>query len=98
MQCKCDILLVLIEIFRINPEFRILSLTFHSLKMLNYEDNNSFFDKFSDYQNTIKYLNLKLFIFVVVLQVLKLEFLKVRILEILNFHLCCHICIISEVI
>ena len=32
------------KVFRIIPEFRILRLTFHSLKMLNSAGNNSFFD------------------------------------------------------
>ena len=50
---------------------------------------NSFSDKFSDCLNTINHLNLKLFIFVGILQVLKFEFLfKFRILKILNFHPC----------
>ena len=54
--------------------------------MLNQGDYNNFFDQFSDYQNTINHLNLKLFVFVVILLVLKFEFLKSRIWEILNFH------------
>ena len=48
----------------------------------------SFFDYFSDYLNTINHSNFKLFIFVGILQVLKFEFLKFRILESLNFHPC----------
>ena len=40
----------------------------------------------SDYLNTISHFNFKLSIFVAILQVLKFEFQKFRILEILNFH------------
>ena len=43
---------------------------------------------FSDYLNTFNHLNMKLFVFIGSLQVLKFEFLKFRILEILNFHPC----------
>ena len=50
--------------FRINPEFRILS-----LKMLNQGDYSSFSDKFLDYLNTINNLNMKIFIFIGILQV-----------------------------
>ena len=49
-----------VKVFRINPEFRVLRLTFH--------------------------LNMKLLIFGGIQQVLKFEFLKFRIWEILNFH------------
>ena len=49
--------------------------------MLIWGDNNSFFDKSSDYLNTLNHFNFKLSIFVGILQVLKF-----RILEILNFH------------
>ena len=38
-----------------------------------------------DYLNTFNHLNMKLFIFVGILQVWKYESLKLRILEILNF-------------
>ena len=41
-----------------------------------------------DYLNTIIHLSLKLFIIVGILQVLKFEFLKFRILETLNFYPC----------
>ena len=54
--------------------------------MLNQADFDSFSDKFSDDFITINHLNMKLFIFVGILQVLKFEVLKFRILEILNFH------------
>ena len=54
--------------------------------MLNLADLYSFSDKFSGNLNTINHLNLKLFIFARILQVLTNEFLKFRILEILNFH------------
>ena len=43
--------------------------------MLNKADFNSFSDKFSGDLNTINHLNLKIFIFVGSLQVLKFEFL-----------------------
>ena len=48
----------MVKVFSINPEFRILRLTFHSLKMLNL-DYNSFFDLFSVYLNTINHFNFK---------------------------------------
>ena len=47
--------------------------------MLNKADSNSFSDKFSGDINAIDHLNLKLFIFVGILPVLKFEFLKYRI-------------------
>ena len=56
--------------------------------MLNSADYNSFSDYFLDYLKTINHLNLKLCILIGILQVLKFEFLKFRILEILNFHPC----------
>ena len=56
--------------------------------MLNWADYNRFCDLFSDYLNTINHLNMKLFIVIGILQVLKFELLlKFRILEIWNFHL-----------
>ena len=54
--------------------------------MLNKADFDSFSDLFSDDLNIINLLNMKLLIFVDILQVLKYEFLKFRILEIFNFH------------
>ena len=56
--------------------------------MLNYGDYNSFSDLFSGYLNIFNHLNMKLLIFVGILQVSKFESLKFRILEILNFHPC----------
>ena len=56
--------------------------------MLNKTDYNCFSDLFSVEPNTINHLNWKIFIIVGILQVLKIEFLKLRILEILNFHPC----------
>ena len=50
--------------------------------MLNYGDYSSFFDLFSDYLNAINHLNLKLFIFVGTLQVLKFKIQKFIILVI----------------
>ena len=80
------------KVFRIIPEFRILRLTFHrnkiSLKFLNCADANRLFDLFSVYLKKIDHLNLKLLIFVGILQVLRFDFKKYRILEILNFHPC----------
>ena len=49
---------------------------------------SSFFDLFLVYLKTIDHLNLKLWIFVGILQVLGFDFKKFRILEILNFHPC----------
>ena len=60
-----------------------------SLKMLNQADNNSFFWYIiTVYLKTINHLNLKYDYLEGILQVLKFEFLKFRILEILNFHPC----------
>ena len=43
-----------VRVFRINPEFRNMRLTFHiSLKMLKYTDFDSFSDIFSCYLKTI---------------------------------------------
>ena len=70
-------------VFRIIPELRILRLTF-----LNYADSNSFFDLFSVYQKTIDHLNLKLLRFVGILQILRFDFKKFRIFEIVNFYPC----------
>ena len=79
------------ESFRIIPEFRILRLTFHrkvSLKILNYAASYGVFDLISVYLKTIDHLNLKLLIFIGILHVLRSEFQKFRIMEILNFHPC----------
>ena len=57
-----------------------------SLKILNLADSNSFLDLFSVYLKMIDCLNLKLSIFIGILQVLRYDFQKFRILEILNFH------------
>ena len=46
------------------------------------------FDLISVYLRTIDHLNLKLLIFLGILQVLRFDFQKLRILEILNFHPC----------
>ena len=73
-----------VKVFRIVPEFRILRLI--SLKLLNFADSNSFFDLFSVYLNTIDHLNLKMLIFIGILQVLRYDFQKFRILEIWNFY------------
>ena len=59
--------------------------------MLHSVDNNSFSDLVSVYLKTIEHLSLKLLIFVgihTILQVLRFDFKKFRILEILNFHPC----------
>ena len=70
--------------FRIIPEFRILRL----LKILNWADYYGFFDLISVFLKTIDRLNLKLLIFIGILQVLRFDFQKIRILEILNLHPC----------
>ena len=44
-----------------------------SLEILNEADSNSFFDLFSVYLKTIDHLNLKLLIFVGILQVLRFD-------------------------
>ena len=74
--------------FRINPEFRILRLTFRrkdfeadfpqkvSLKILNWADYYGFFDLISVYLKTIDHLNLKLLIFIGKLQVSRFDFQK----------------------
>ena len=56
--------------------------------MLNLADYDSFSGQFSDYPNTIIHSNLKLFIIIGILQVLKFVLLKFRFLEILIFHPC----------
>ena len=59
-----------------------------SLKILNKADSCGFFDLISVYLKTIDHLNFKLLIFIGILQVLRFDFQKFRILEILNFHPC----------
>ena len=54
--------------------------------ILNSVDSNSFFDLFSVYLKTIDHLNLKLMLFVGILQVLRFDFKKFWIWEKLNFH------------
>ena len=56
--------------------------------MLNSVDNIGFFYLVSVYLKTIDRLNLKLLIFVGILQVFRFDFKKFRILENLNFHPC----------
>ena len=68
------------KVFRIIPEFRILRLTFPRY--------NSFFDVFTVDLKIIYHGNLKYYYFEGILQVLKFEFQKFRILEILNFRPC----------
>ena len=80
-----------VKVFRIIPEFRILRLTFCvkvSLKFLNSADSYGFFDLILLYLKTIDHLNFKLLIFIGILQVLRFDFQKFRILEILNFLTC----------
>ena len=81
--------------FRIDPEFRILRPTFCGdfpqkvrLKILNLNDSYGLFELISVYFKTIAHLNMKLLIFIGILQVLRFDFQKFRILEILNFHPC----------
>ena len=52
-----------------------------STEMLNYADYNSFSDIFTVYLKTIKHLSLKYYYFEGILQVLKFEFQKFRILK-----------------
>ena len=66
--------------------FRIWRLTFHSLRILNEADSYGFFGLISVYLKTTDHLNLEVLIFVGILQVLRFDFQKFRILEILNFH------------
>ena len=66
------------KVLRIIPEFRILRLTFY----LNKADSNGFFDMIEVYLKAI----LKLLISIGIVQVLRSDFSKFRILEILNFH------------
>ena len=54
--------------------------------MMNKADTYSFFDLLLVYLKTIDHLNLKLLIFIGILQVLRIDFQKFRILAILNFH------------
>ena len=64
--------------------------------MLNEADNNSFYDEFSEFLNTMNHLNLESFIFADILQVLRFEFLKFRILEIFIFPPCtCNMVILT---
>ena len=80
-----------VKVFRIIPEFRILRLTFYrksASKSRIREIKNSFSDLFSVCLQAIGHLNLICEYFVGILQVLRLEFRKFRILEILNFHPC----------
>ena len=60
-----------VKVFRIIPEFRILRLTFHFLKMLNSADYYRFSDLFSVCLKTIDHLSLKYL--VGILQVLRWE-------------------------
>ena len=90
-----------VKIFRIVPEFRILRLTLWKvcLKILNLADSYGFFGLFSICLKTIDCVNLKLLIqvFIGILQVLRYDFQKFRILEILNFHPC-NVTIEAEVV
>ena len=70
------------------PEFRILRLLFHrksALKMLNYANYNGFYNLVLVYYKTNDHLNLKLLIFCRYTACLRFDFLKFRILQILNF-------------
>ena len=76
------------KVFRINPEFRILRLTFHrksASKCRISEIKLVSLITFFDFLNTISHLKMELLFFEGIL--LKLNsFKKFRILEILNFH------------
>ena len=56
--------------------------------MLNSADSNSFFDLVSVYLKVFDHLNWNFYYFEGIQQVLYSDFLKFRILEILNFHPC----------
>ena len=78
-----------VKVFRINPEFNILRLTFHrksASKCWIEEIIIASLISFKIYLNTINHFNFKFSIFVAILQVLKFEFQKFRILEIRSFR------------
>ena len=56
--------------------------------MLNSADNNIFSDLVSVYLKVLNHLNWKFYYFGGIHKVLNSDFLKFRILEILNFHPC----------
>ena len=68
-----------------------------SLKILNFADFYGILGVFSVYLKTIDSVNFKLLIFIGILQVLRYDFQKFRILEILNFHPC-NVTIEAEVV
>ena len=74
------------KVFRIIPEFRILRRTFHGKS--NCEDNNNFSDLGSVYLKVFDHLVWNFKYFGGIQQVLNSDFLKFRILEMLNFHTC----------
>ena len=74
------------KVFRVIPEFWIFEIV--SLKMLNYADYNSFSSLESVYLHIINHLNANYSYSVDLLQILRFEFLKFRILEFINFHPC----------
>ena len=74
------------QFFRIIQEFKADFPHIVSPKILNYADSYGFFGLTSVYLKTIEHLNSKLLIFEGTLHVLKFDFQKFRILEILNFH------------
>ena len=59
--------------------------------MLNSVDNNSFSDLVSVYLKVFDHLALNFYYFGGIQQVLNSDFLKFRILEILNFHPCSYL-------
>ena len=78
-----------VKVFWINPEFRILTLTFHRKSASKCWIKEIIIASSISFQiNTINHFNFKLSIFVAILQILKFEYQKFRILEILNFHPC----------
>ena len=81
------------KVFSINPEFKILRLTFHRSQPQNTESGRllelfCFIYSFSNDNHSICLLNLKSFAVCLHTKSLRFEFEKFRTLEILNFHPC----------
>ena len=72
------------KVFRISPEFRILRLTFYGKSASKCWIKEIIIASLISFQ--VNLFNFKLPIFVAILQILKFEFQKFRILEILNTH------------
>ena len=68
-----------VKVFRIIPLFRILRLTFHRKSASKSRIRHEVFDLISVYLKTIDHSNLKLLIFIGILQVLRVDFQKSKI-------------------